>query len=152
MDTKELANRINHCIDELIKLRIEATGGSVVPARAYERAARDLCIVDGEPIEGRVIRGCCEKHHKQFARMIKDGTHTELELMRIGWLLPASPGGRSSKDDEVSKEISSSLVAEITEQYSEQIEAETPIIQPVGKRKSAPPQKRSTTTKRKTGS
>jgi hypothetical protein len=144
MDTQELAKRINHCIDELIKLRIEATGGSIVPQRAYDRAAKGLCIVDGEPIEGRVIRGCCEKHQKQFSRMIKDGTHTELELMRIGWLLPASPGGRSSKDDAISEQISSSLAAEIDQQYGD----EPATLTPVGRKKSAP-KKTSITTKRK---
>lgn len=138
MDTQELAKRINHCIDELIKLRIEATGGSVIPQRAYDRSAKGLCVFDGEPIEGRTIRGCCEKHHKQLSRMVKDGTHSELELMRIGWLLPASPGGRASKDGEISEQVNSSLVAEAIEKYGVDLDKNPAKTQQIEKKKTTP--------------
>jgi hypothetical protein len=147
MDKDELAKRIDHCIDELIRLRIEATGRSVVPKRAQERLAKGICLYGGEKLEEKGTRGCCNTHWKAVMRLIKAGECTDLEAIRAGWILPAGTGGRSSENESVGDRLANNLVAEIAEQYGDEID-EPNHVTPVGKKRPAL-KKTSTTTKRK---
>jgi hypothetical protein len=118
MDTKKLRLELGRAIDQLIKVRIELDGGSVIPPRSLDLVKQGICLACEQPIEhGRPIRGCHESCKKTVLLKIESGEYTELEAIQRGLILPAESGGRKPRSFEKEKPPSHLRAAESPGKY-----------------------------------
>lgn len=108
MDPKDISERIELIISQLVTLKTELQSGEpVFPAWAQELVEQRICLVCKKKIAltDTPNRGNHERHYRKVKRAIDRGELTEAQAISEGILAPAKSAGRPRKSlaDEISK-------------------------------------------------